>query len=55
MKKNLNSILKAVVVIAIALAMVVPASAMNSNTNTISGKKYTNESNSMNRDIHIPR
>ena len=51
MKKNLNSILKAVVVIAITLAMVIPASAMNSNTNTISGKKYTNESTTMNRDI----
>jgi hypothetical protein len=51
MKKNLNYILKAAVVIAIAFAMVLPASAINSNTNTISGKKYVNESNSMNRDI----
>jgi hypothetical protein len=51
MKKNLNSILKAVVVIAVALAMIVPASAMNSNTNTISGKKYSNESTTMNREI----
>jgi hypothetical protein len=51
MKKNLNSILKAAVVIAIALAMIVPASAINSNTNTISGKKYANESTTMNREI----
>ncbi len=51
MKKNLNSILKAAVVIAVALAMIVPASAMNSNTNTISGKKYSNESTSMSREI----
>jgi len=51
MKKNLNSILKAAVVIAVALAMIVPASAMNSNTNTISGKKYTNETTTMNRDV----
>jgi hypothetical protein len=51
MKKKLNYILKAAVVIAIAFAMVLPASAINSNTNTISGKKYVNESNSMNRDI----
>ncbi len=51
MKKNLNSILKAAVVIAVALAMIVPASAMNSNTNTISGKKYSNESTTMNREI----
>jgi hypothetical protein len=51
MKKNTNSILKAAVVIAVALAMVLPVSAVNSNTNTISGKKYTNESTSMNREV----
>src|SRR4030042_625603 len=51
MKKNLNSILKAAVVIAVALAMIVPASAMNSNTNTISGKKYTNDTTTMNREV----
>jgi hypothetical protein len=51
MKKNLNSILKAAIVIAIAFAMVIPASAINSNTNTLAGKKYTNESTTMNRDV----
>ncbi|HIH29013.1 MAG TPA: hypothetical protein HA260_04325, partial [Thermoplasmata archaeon] len=51
MKKNLNSILKAAVVIAVALAMIVPASAMNSNTNTLSATKYTNESTSMSRGV----
>jgi hypothetical protein len=51
MKKNLNSILKAAVVIAVALAMIVPASAMNSNTNTLSATKKTNDSTTMGREI----
>ncbi len=51
MKKNLNSILKAAVVIAVALAMVAPAAALNSNTNTISATKYTNDTTTMGREI----
>ncbi len=51
MKKNINHVLKAAVVIAIALAMIVPASAMKSNTNTVSSEKYFNQPESMNRDI----